>query len=57
MSEEEVMIELIATEIKKGIIAARKAIKPHGATIPKSEIIVILKDGKGTHKNIKSIVI
>lgn len=55
MNEKEKRINAITAEIQKGIDDARKAIKPYGATIPKSEIVVILKDGKGVLQAIKSI--
>lgn len=55
MSEKEERIAAITAEIEKGIKSAREAIKPYGATIPKSEIVVVLKDGKGLLQAIKSI--
>lgn len=50
-------IEAISAAIQKGINNAREAIKPYGATIPKSDITVIVKDDKGTLQAIKTITI
>lgn len=55
MSEKEERIAAITAEIEKGINSARKAIKPYGATIPKSEIVVVIKDDKGSLQAIKTI--
>lgn len=57
MNEKEQRINAISAEIKKGINEARVAIKPYGATIPKSDIVVIIKDGKGTLQAIKTITV
>lgn len=51
------IIEKISSEIEKGINSAREAIKPYGATIPKSDITVIIKDGKGLLQAIKTITV
>lgn len=50
-------IESIITEIEKGINNAREAIKPYGGTIPKSNIVVIIKDSKGLLQAIKTITV
>lgn len=55
MSEKEKRINAITAEIKKGINEAREAIKHYGATIPKSDIVVIIKDSKGMLQAIKTI--
>lgn len=57
MSEKEERINAITAEIQKGINEAREAIKRYGATIPKSDIVVIIKDGKGKLEVIKSITV
>lgn len=57
MSEKEKKIEAIAAEIEKGINSAREAIKPYGATIPKSDIEVVIKDEKGLLQAIKTITV
>lgn len=57
MNEKEKEIEAITSEIKKGINNAREAIRPYGATIPISEIIVILKDNNGLLQAIKTIIV
>lgn len=55
MSEKEERINAITAEIQKGIDEAREAIKRYGATIPKSDIVVVIKDGKGMLQAIKTI--
>lgn len=57
MSEIEERINAITAEIQKGVNEAREAIKCYGATIPKSDIIVIIKDGKGMLQAIKTIIV
>lgn len=57
MSEKEERINAITAEIQKGVNEAREAIKPYGATIPKSDIVVIIKDGKGMLQAIKTIIV
>lgn len=57
MGEKEKRINAIAVEIQKGINSARETIRPYGATIPKSDIVVIIKDGKGLLQVIKTITI
>lgn len=57
MSEKEEIINAITAEIQKGINEARDAIKRYGATIPKSDIVVIIKDGKGMLQAIKTITV
>lgn len=57
MNEKEKRINAITAGIQKGINEAREAIKPYGATIPKSDIVVIIKDGKGMLQAIKTITV
>lgn len=57
MSEKEERISAITTEIQKGINEAREVIKRYGATIPKSDIVVVIKDEKGMLLAIKTITV
>lgn len=57
MSIKEEEIKIIRSEIEKGINNAREAIIAYGATIPKSDIIIIIKDGKGLLQAIKTITV
>lgn len=57
MNEKEERINAITAEIQKGINEVRAAIKTYGATIPKSDIIVVIKDGKGMLQAVKTITV
>lgn len=41
------LMDKILSEISKGIEEARKSIKKYGATIPKQDITVIIRNEKG----------
>lgn len=53
----QVKTESIIAEIKKGINTAREVIEPYGATIPKTNIVVVIKDAQGVLEAIKSITV
>lgn len=57
MNEKEEKINAITAEIQKGINEARAAIKTYGATIPKSDIVVVIKDDRGILQAIKTIAV
>lgn len=47
------LFDKILAEISEGIEEARKSIFRYGATIPKQDIMVIIRDEKGTLQAIK----
>ena len=52
---EKELMDKILSEISKGIEEARKSIKKYGATIPKQDITVIIRNEKGALQAIKRL--
>lgn len=49
------VVDKITSEIQQGINKVRESIKAYGATIPKSEIVVFIRDNNGVLKAIKTV--
>ena len=52
---EKELMDKILSELSMGIEEARKSIKKYGATIPKQDITVIIRNEKGALQAIKTV--